>query len=298
MALFDLKTLLSENITLNNDRQTKEASYTTTKFMREQQENTIDTLEDNIETMKDTHETAVKNYDFIVKNQNSTVESVKKGQELSNLTNNTDMEQTKVDNYKEQLEKIVVTAPISGIITTLNYEVGDKYGSGALAIIQDCSEYEVEAYVGEYDISDLEVGQKVLIKTEATGDEELEGIIDYISPTGTKQGSNVTYKIKIKFNDINDRLRLDMSASLSIIIAEHENAITVPYNAIQEDENKQTFIELIKDDGTFERVDVEVVMESNYYTEIKLNDKIKIDDKVRTIEEDGMLNPLEMLGVF
>ena len=294
----EYKTLLSENITLNNDMTTKETSYTAAKFMREQQETTIETLEDNIDTAKDAHDTANKSYDFIVKNQNSTLESAKKGQELSNLTNNTDREQDAVDNLEEQLEKIVVTAPISGTITNLNYDAGDKYGSGALMIIQDCTEYEVEAYVGEYDISDIKEGQKVLVKTEATRDEELEGIVDYISPTGTKQGNNTVYKVRIKFKDVNDRLRLDMSASLSIIIAESADAVTVPYNAIQEDENGKTFVEVSRDNGvTFEKVDIEVLMESNYYTEIKLNDKIKVGDTIKIIEEKA-LNPLEMLGVF
>lgn len=294
----EYKTLLSENITLNNELTTKETSYTAAKFMREQQETTIENIEDNIKTAKDAYDTAVNSYDFIVKNQNSTVDSAKNGQELSSLTNNTDKEQTAVDNIEEQLEKIVVTAPISGIITSINYDSGDKYSSGALLTIQDCTEYEVEAYVGEYDISDIQVGQKVIIKTEATRDIELDGVVDYISPTGVKSGNAVSYKVRIKFNDINDRLRLDMSASLSIIIAESEKAVTVPYNAIQEDESGKTFIELVKADGTFERVDIEVIMESNYYTEIKLNNNIKIGDTIRIIEEDGAMNPLEMLGVF
>lgn len=294
----EYQTLLSENITLNNEKTTKETTYTTAKFMREQQETTIDTLEDNIDTAKDAYDTATKSYDFIVKNQNSTVESAKKGQELSNLTNNTDREQDAVDSLEEQLEKIIVKAPMSGTVTSINYDNGDRYASGTLLMIQDCSEYEVEAYVGEYDISDIEIGQKVLVKTEATRDEELEGVIDYISPTGIKQGANTTYKVRIKFNTKNERLRLDMSASLSIIIAESEKAVTVPYNAIQEDENGKTFIEVSRDNGvSFEKINVEVLMESNYYTEIKLNDKIKLGDTVKVIEEKT-INPLEMLGVF
>ena len=38
--------------------------------------------------------------------------------------------------------------------------------------IQDCSAFEIEAQIGEYDISDIEKGQKVLIKTDATRDQD------------------------------------------------------------------------------------------------------------------------------
>ena len=48
----------------------------------------------------------------------------------------------------------------------------------------------------------------------------------------------------------------------------------------------------------FERKDVKVLMESNYYTEIELPAGVELDMEVKIIEEDAGLNPLEMLGVF
>lgn len=286
------------NTSLKLEVQAKETSYNTAKLTRQSQENTIDTLEQNIKDAEDGYKSGIKSYDNLVATQNSAIESVKNNKELSSLTSNTDLEQNQVDALEEQLEKIIVKSPISGIVTSIRYDNGDKYSSGAIAVIQDCSEYEIEAYVGEYDISDIEEGQKVIIKTDATRDDELEGTVDFVSPTGTKTGTDTSYKIRIKLNEVNDRLRLDMSASLSIIIQEKENAITVPYNAIQEDENGKIFIEIKNSDETFKKVYVDVLMESNYYTEIKQTDDIKVGDTVKIIEEEASMNPLEMLGVF
>ena len=286
------------NTTLKLEAQSKESTYNTAKFARQSQETIIDTLESNLKDAEKSYDSGVKNYNNLVKTQESTIASVKNNKELTGLTSNTDMEEKQVEALEEQLEKIIVKAPMSGIVTSINYDAGDKYNSGAIAVIQDCSEYEIEAYVGEYDISDIKEGQKVLIKTDATRDEELEGTIDFVSPTGTKSGADTSYKIRIKLKDTNDRLRLDMSASLSIIIQEKENAVTVPYNAVQEDDNGKTFIEIKNLDDTFRKVFVDVLMESNYYTEIKMSDEIKVGDTIKIIEEESTLNPLEMLGVF
>ena len=111
--------------------------------------------------------------------------------------------------------------------------------------------------------------------------------------------AGVTYKVRISVDTPNDRLRLDMSASLSIIIEEHEDVYTVPYNAVQEDEDGNAFIELIGEDGiTTTKLPVTVVMESSYYTEIAA-DGLEEGMKIKVIEsEEDMMFELMMGGGF
>ena len=289
---------ITQNATTLLDIQSKETAYNAAKMAREAQEAAIETLEDNIEKAEKSYKSGLKNYDNLVETQNSAIEGLKNSLALTELTSTADMEQKQVDAYKEQLENMVIEAPISGTITHLMYSDGDQYKTGTMMTIQDCEEYEIEAYVGEYDISDIAEGQKVLIKTDATRDEELEGYVDFVSPTGTRAGTEVTYKVVIKLKEKHERLRLDMSASLSIIITEHDNAICVPYNAVQKDEDGVVFVESVNTDGTIEKHEVEILLESNYYTEIKPKDDLKIGDAVKIIEEDLTFDPLEMMGVF
>ena len=84
----------------------------------------------------------------------------------------------------------------------------------------------------------------------------------------TTVSTDPTYEVRISVDTPSDRLRLDMSANLSIIIQEVENALTVPYNAVQTAEDGSYFVEVVKDDETTTVVPVEVVLESNYYTQI------------------------------
>ena len=250
-----------------------EAAYRQAEAAVSQMENTIETLYTN-------YETAVLNYENVVASGESTVASAKSGQQNVALTTDTDLQAEQVQLYEEQLEKGIVTAPFSGVITAVNVDPGDTYLQGAVLTLQDCSAYEIEAQIGEYDIPDIKRGQKVIIKTDATREQELEGKVVFVSPTATASVSAMTgmqtvdadptYEIRISVQTPSDRLRLDMSANLSIIVQEEPAALTVPYNAVQLAEDGTYFVEVLNDDGeTFTPVPVEIVMESNYYTQIK-----------------------------
>lgn len=249
-------------------------------------------LERKLDAAKPAYEEALKNYENIIATQESTLESTKNSQTTTNLSLSTTNEEKQVEQYQKQLDSAMVYAPISGVVTAIHYEAGDTYNGGTIITIQDCSSYQIEAEIGEYDISDVKLGQKVLIKTNATGNEEMEGVIQFISPTATTSVSgastgNVTYAVKIAINNPSERLRLDMSASLSIIMEEHDNVMTVPYNAIQTKEDGSAFVMVKEKNGSFKEVTIDVVMESNYYTEIASNE-LTDGMEVLVIESESM----------
>ena len=105
-----------------------------------------------------------------------------------------------------------------------------------------------------------------------------------------------TYEVKISVDTETDRLRLDMSANLSIIIAQHENCLTVPYNAVQTAEDGSRFVEVVGEDESLTVVPVKVVLESNYYTEV--SGDLTEGQKVRVVSEgSSMLEMFEAMGM-
>ncbi len=243
------------------------------------------------------YQDALKSYQNTVDSQNSAVAGARSSRSSAELGLNTAAEEDLVESYEQQMEKAQVTAPISGIVTAVLYHAGDTYAQGPVLTIQDDSDYEIETQISEYDISDVAEGQKVLIKTPATGDEELPGHIVKIAPVATAGSGGVTYTVRVAMDEPCDRLRLDMSASLSILIEEHPGALTVPYNAVQEDENGQTFVEVKKGEDEFVRVDVEVLLESNYYTEIAPG-PVKEGEEVKLISNTEINSLLDELMLF
>lgn len=192
-----------------------------------------------------------RNQDTSVQNKTDSLTTSK-----LNATTSTLSDEQKVKTYQEQLENCVLKAPISGVITAVNAKAGDTYNGGALFTIEDVSAYEVSAEIDEYDIGKIREGQTVVIKTNGTGDEELKGTVQQVAPRATAKtttassSSEVTYNVRISIDTANDLLKLDMTAKLSIIQDSKENVLTVPYEAIQEDESGNYYVEVVESVNT------------------------------------------------
>lgn len=304
-ALAAYESAQNEYNTINAQYGEAQNAYQTAVANRTAQESAVQQAETQVASTYSDYNEQLKNYDYTVAQQDSSVAKAKSSQSATELSSDVSEQENKVEEYQSQLEEGILYAPIAGTVTAVNYEAGDTYDGGTIITIQDCSSYEIEAEIGEYDISSIEKGQEVLIKTDATGDDELKGSVTFISPTSTasEQSSNasaggsttssgstdVSYKIRISMEQPDERLRLDMSASLSIVIEEHKDVLTVPYNAVWTDNDGNSFVTVVDGENSTD-IAVEVVMESNYYTEISASG-IKEGDMVEIVndsdESDG-----------
>lgn len=198
----------------------------------------------------DAYEKLLQSQEDIIRNGSSTLQSRQDNVTSSRLSASTSgiSDQQQIDRYQEQIAACNVTAPISGIVTAVNLETGDNYNGGAIVTIEDISSYEVTVEIDEYDISKIKVGQKVVIKTNGTGDLELEGKVISIAPRASV-GSNVTYTVKTSIDTSCEDLRMDMTAKLSIIISSKENVLTVPYAAVQTAEDGSFYVEVVDENA-------------------------------------------------
>lgn len=217
-----------------------------------------------------------------------------------------DRYEEQIDNLEDQIEDATVRAGISGTITALNVTEGSNFSGGTIASIEAVDTFIVEAQIDEYDIADIAVGMKVLIKTDATRDAELEGVITYVAARATDTGSSslgglsglmgsgvssmtsssgsASYLVKIELKEQNDRLRLGMNAKVSIITEESVEAWSVPYDAVHVREDGTTYLEVITgedEDGNYvtREMDVTVGIQGTYYIEVispEITDGIQI----------------------
>ncbi|MDE5892838.1 MAG: efflux RND transporter periplasmic adaptor subunit, partial [Acetatifactor sp.] len=198
----------------------------------------------------DAYEKLLQSQEDVIRNGSSTLQSRQDNVTSSQLSASTSgiSDQQQIDRYQEQIAACNVTAPISGIVTAVNLETGDSYNGGAIVTIEDISSYEVTVEIDEYDISKIKVGQKVVIKTNGTGDLELEGKVISIAPRASA-GANVTYTVKTSIDTPCEDLRMDMTAKLSIIISSKENVLTVPYAAVQTADDGSFYVEVVEENG-------------------------------------------------
>lgn len=149
--------------------------------------------------------------------------------------------QRQMEERVDSLENYIITAPISGLVTEVNAQEGNGYQAttGALMTIQAVDVLEVTTQIDEYDINNVTEGQKVIIMTDATGEDELEGKVTFISPLGTAAtGNNTsnTFEVRVDILNKDERLRLGMSAKLNLVIDSHDDVLAVPYDAIEEED--------------------------------------------------------------
>ena len=259
----------------------------------------IVSLETTVNNLRAAYEAAVQAHNNVTTASDSSIANLQdnlKSSELSASISTTSQE-AQIRAYQKQLEEGNLKSLVSGTVTSVNVKKGDIYTGANIATIEGTEQFIVEAEIDEYDIPDIKDGMKVLIKTDATRDEELEGRIIYTAVSSSQnlnssaigQSSvssalstgSATYKVQIELLTPNDRLRLGMNAKLSIIIDSKENVWTVPYESIYERDDGTKYIEILKNEETGEKeeLDVQVGIEGTYYVEIisdKLTDGMKV----------------------
>ena len=187
-----------------------------------------------------------------------------------------------VKNYEDQLEQCTVKAASSGVITSVGAKVGDTYNNGVLATIQDEKNYVVTAMVDQYDISDITKDMKALIKTDTTGEEEMNGTVTFVSPvpasvaarsdnsdssSGSSGNGGNGYEIRITVDNPSERLRIGMTAKVTLIQEEAKNVFAVPDDCISEDEDGNSAIQILEN-GEPRSITVTTGLKTDYYTEI------------------------------
>lgn len=195
-------------------------------------------------------------------------------------------QKTQMQKAEEKLGECVVTAPISGVITSLSVEEGETYENGEMFVVQDMSAFIVEATVDEYDISNIAKEMEAVVKTDATGDEELTGVVTYVAPTpeaagqtsmGGSSSGSATYKIQISLTDNSDKLRVGMTAKTSVVLSSAKDVLALPYDYIQTEKDGTCYIEAVTDFNprqmqqetmNTKKITVTKGMESDYYVEI------------------------------
>ncbi len=141
-------------------------------------------------------------------------------------------DQLKIQSILIDLEKITVKSNTAGIVSELYVEKGQTIGSGTKIadLISDSLVASIE--VDELNISKVKVGQEAtLIIPGYSEDEEVAGVVSYISNTGMVKDGITTYEVQISFEK-NDMVKEGMTVDAAIILQKVENVLKVPTSSV------------------------------------------------------------------
>ena len=143
-----------------------------------------------------------------------------------------------------QVENTVIRAPFDGTVLTKNANVGEVITAlgaaagarGAVVTLADMSSLEVEADVSESSLSKISQNQPVEISVSAIADKRYPGFVSKIIPTADR--GKGTVKVKIRFNEIDEKVLPEMAAKVNFLrndagnIEKEAPKILIPKSAV------------------------------------------------------------------
>ena len=143
-----------------------------------------------------------------------------------------------LEKAREKLEKLTIVAPCDGIVATVDVEKGDSVTDGTLlmSIVEADAGMELTISVDELDIPMVEVGQTVSIRADALDDVTFTGVVEKIAPLGNTENAVTTYDVYVELTgEIDERIKSGMNVTGEILVANVQNALLIPANALKKD---------------------------------------------------------------
>lgn len=141
-----------------------------------------------------------------------------------------------------------VAAPFAGTVYQLPVKPGAYVNGGELLVqIADLTKVRVRAFVDEPDIGRLSKGQEVEITWDALPGRTWEGSLTRVPTAVSMVGSRTVGEITSEIPNADRKLLPNVNVNVSIIIARHDNALTVAREAVHDAEGKR-YVYQIADD--------------------------------------------------
>jgi RND family efflux transporter MFP subunit len=188
---------------------------------------------------------------------------------------NIEIQKQKLEQKKEDLEKIYIKSPIDGTVTRVNVNLGryanENDDGKAMFVIENLEHLQMKVSINEFDIAKIKIGQEVEIYSDILGQDSVKGEVSRISPTAEQKDNNNMDRVipvLIEVKEKHDKLIAGVLATAKIKVNRAENIFAVPTGALVYDENMNYKIFILNDDNTLKSIPVEVGLETDLESEI------------------------------
>lgn len=149
---------------------------------------------------------------------------------------------------EDSLNRSTVRAPFDGVVYSIAVKQGAFVQAGTLMVqVADLSRVIVRAFVDEPDVGRLQQGQHVDITWDALPGRTWSGQVDAVPATVKPRESRNVGEATCVIDNPDFRLLPNINVGVTIIVAVHDNVLTLQRDAIHSDENKPYVFEIIDD---------------------------------------------------
>ena len=177
---------------------------------------------------------------------------------------------------RQSLKDTQVLAPIDGVVTTRDVQIGQIISSGisnvgggtTVLTVSDLSRVFVLASVDESDIGKVKVGQATMITVDAFSDKKFNGKVVRIATRGVNISNVVTFEVKIEvLGEEKYLLKPEMTANVEIIAEEKDDVLLVSSLSIYRKKG-QRFVWVLKGEQSHEERPVETGINDGVMVEV------------------------------
>ncbi|HEV2435510.1 MAG TPA: efflux RND transporter periplasmic adaptor subunit [Verrucomicrobiae bacterium] len=141
-----------------------------------------------------------------------------------------------LSNAQANLSYCKIYSPVNGVVISRNVDVGQTVAASLQSptlfqIANSLTEMQIDANVDEADIGGVKEGQNVDFTVDAYPNRTFHGIVTQVRNAPTTLNNVVTYDTVIGVPNPDLKLKPGMTATVSIIVADHKNVLEIP-NAV------------------------------------------------------------------
>ena len=209
--------------------------------------------------------------------------------EVSSATAEVNAAQATLNNNLTNLGYSKITSPVDGTVILRAVDVGQTVAASfntptLFEVAKDLTQMQIETSVSEADIGKIKVGQVAKYTLDGYQDKTFEGTVTQVRLASTTTNNVVTYTVIVSVDNSEGFVIPGMTANVSIITSNVENALCVPNQALKftpETNGKKYEQQGIwtQTSGGLKRINVELGAYDDNKTQI-ISDEIKIGDKV------------------
>lgn len=183
------------------------------------------------ENAKSAYEAAEKSYDILSKGSSDI--------RLDEIS----VEQAKVSlkTAQDNLQSTILRSLADGQLLYVSHRVGEEISPSVdFALLGLAENPTISAQVSEIDLTKIEKGQKVYIEFEALQDQVFDGKVLSIESLPIKDSAGlVNFNINVSIDNYNEKIKSDMTSTVSFVLKEKLNVLTIPNSAVKRIEGKQ-----------------------------------------------------------
>jgi len=196
-----------------------------------------------------------------------------------------------------------IVAQIPGTVLQIPIREGDQviqsnnFNAGTtIATIADMSKMIFEGKVDEAEVGKLEEGKDIVVVLGAINEKKFPAKLTFVAPKGIEENGAVQFTIKADVEvEQSTKIRAGYSANAEIEIESKDSILSIKEALLQFNRiTEKPFVEILKEDGKFEKVDVELGLSDGINVEItdgvKEGDKIKVWNKAKEENNDDENN--------